>query len=197
MNALERVREHVRSALPRAHVDLDQPDNPLGTWWLDAVHRGRRVTVEWRPRRGFGVSAREAEYGEGSDETYEDEELTAARVVDLLKSGEKTKEPEALPLQAIRENLGISQARVAKAIGASQVAVSRIEGRRDVLLSTLRRYTKAIGGVLEVKIRVGDRAVNLDWPDREEAPAVRRAPRNRPAPRTKSRTRRGGRKKGK
>lgn len=45
-----------------------------------------------------------------------------------------------------REDAGLSQSEVGARMGISQSAVARIEsGRRDVRLSTLRRYANAVG----------------------------------------------------
>ncbi len=39
---------------------------------------------------------------------------------------------------------------LAEALDVAQSEISRIERRNDVLLSTLRRYVRALGGELEV-----------------------------------------------
>jgi predicted transcriptional regulator len=56
-------------------------------------------------------------------------------------------------LTALRHRLGISQAEVASRMGTSQSAVARFEaGDLDVRLSTVERYTAALGGTLEWRI---------------------------------------------
>jgi transcriptional regulator with XRE-family HTH domain len=62
----------------------------------------------------------------------------------------------------IRRDLGITQADVAEAMGISQGNVSTLEHREDALLSTVRAYVDALGGVLELKVLVGDRSFDLD-----------------------------------
>lgn len=56
-------------------------------------------------------------------------------------------------LARLREDLGISQADLAQALGVKQPEVSRIEGREDLKLSTLRRYAEALGYDVEIKVR--------------------------------------------
>jgi predicted transcriptional regulator len=52
-----------------------------------------------------------------------------------------------------RHRLGVSQAEVASRMGTSQSAVARFEaGDLDVRLSTVERYTAALGGTLEWRI---------------------------------------------
>jgi hypothetical protein len=51
---------------------------------------------------------------------------------------------------------------LAKALDVRQAAVSKLEGREDVLLSTLSAYVGALGGTLEVVARFGDQAIRLD-----------------------------------
>jgi predicted transcriptional regulator len=59
-------------------------------------------------------------------------------------------------LLTLRRELGLSQSEVAARMGTSQSAVARFEaGDFDVRLSTLERYTHALGAQLEWRIRHG------------------------------------------
>ena len=51
----------------------------------------------------------------------------------------------------------LRQARVAGELGISQNSISRLEMRRDILLSTLRRTVGAMGGDLSLIVRFPDR----------------------------------------
>jgi predicted transcriptional regulator len=56
-------------------------------------------------------------------------------------------------LTALRHRLGLSQVEVAARMGTSQSAVARFEaGDLDVRLSTVERYTEALGAKLEWRI---------------------------------------------
>jgi predicted transcriptional regulator len=56
-------------------------------------------------------------------------------------------------LTSLRRQLGLSQAEVATRMGTSQSAVARFEaGDLDVRLSTVERYTAAVGGTLKWRI---------------------------------------------
>ncbi len=55
-------------------------------------------------------------------------------------------------LRQFREEAGLTQAEVAEKLGTSQSAVAKIEGRDDVLLSTLIAYVKAAGGRYEIEV---------------------------------------------
>jgi predicted transcriptional regulator len=56
-------------------------------------------------------------------------------------------------LTALRHQLGVSQVEVAVRMGTSQSAVARFEaGDLDVRLSTVERYTSALGARLEWRI---------------------------------------------
>jgi predicted transcriptional regulator len=56
-------------------------------------------------------------------------------------------------LTALRHQVGLSQVEVAERMGTSQSAVARFEaGDLDVRLSTLERYTTALGAKLEWRI---------------------------------------------
>lgn len=51
-------------------------------------------------------------------------------------------------LAEMRKGRGISQAKLADVLGVKQTQVSRLEGRKDPRLSTLRRTVEALGGEL-------------------------------------------------
>lgn len=67
----------------------------------------------------------------------------------------------SLPLAALRECVGITQAAVAISLGKTQAAVSKFEARNDFLLSTLAEHVKALGGSLDIAIHIGNKAFRL------------------------------------
>jgi DNA-binding XRE family transcriptional regulator len=76
-------------------------------------------------------------------------EAIAARAHELIA--------EEMSLQAIRKAMGKTQVAVAKRLKLRQDAVSKIETRADMLISTLRSYVKAVGGELELVATFPDR----------------------------------------
>jgi transcriptional regulator with XRE-family HTH domain len=52
--------------------------------------------------------------------------------------------------------LGFTQEELASRLGVQQAAVSRLERRSDITLSSLRRYVEALGGQLEINVRTAD-----------------------------------------
>lgn len=65
---------------------------------------------------------------------------------------------EEMALGDLRQAMGITQERLAKALRINQAGVSKIERRSDIFVSTLRKAVKAMGGELEIraKFRTGD-----------------------------------------
>jgi len=57
---------------------------------------------------------------------------------------------EEATLREIRKAQRRSQAKVAKTLQINQAAVSKIESRTDMYVSTLRAYIEAMGGKLEI-----------------------------------------------
>ncbi|WP_337175683.1 XRE family transcriptional regulator [Paludisphaera sp.] len=53
-------------------------------------------------------------------------------------------------LRQLREARKQSQVEVAAKLKTTQAAISRLEKRTDVYLSTLRKYVEAVGGKLEI-----------------------------------------------
>jgi hypothetical protein len=68
----------------------------------------------------------------------------------LLRRGPRAGRALKLPLRAMREAAGRTQADVGTAIGSDQAEMSRLEKRGDMMLSTLRKYAAAIGAECEV-----------------------------------------------
>ena len=64
---------------------------------------------------------------------------------------------EEMTLRELRRARELTQASVARELGISQDAISRLEQRSDLLLSTLRRTVKAMGGSLSLIARFPDR----------------------------------------
>ena len=64
---------------------------------------------------------------------------------------------EEMSLQAIRKAMGKTQVAVAKGLKLRQDAVSKIETRAHMLISTLRGCLKAVGGKLELVATFPDR----------------------------------------
>jgi transcriptional regulator with XRE-family HTH domain len=65
---------------------------------------------------------------------------------------------EELTLGELRKVRERSQAKIAELLGIKQAAVSRLERRADMYLSTIRDYIEAVGGTFEIVARFPDRA---------------------------------------
>jgi transcriptional regulator with XRE-family HTH domain len=64
---------------------------------------------------------------------------------------------EEMTLRELRRARKLTQVRMAKALGITQDGVSRLEKRSDLLLSTLRKTVKAMGGNLSLVAEFPDR----------------------------------------
>jgi transcriptional regulator with XRE-family HTH domain len=66
-----------------------------------------------------------------------------------------------MPLQELRHAKELSQARLAETLRVNQAAISKLERRTDMYISTLRAYVKAMGGDLEIVARFPDGEVRI------------------------------------
>jgi DNA-binding XRE family transcriptional regulator len=64
---------------------------------------------------------------------------------------------EELTLRELRHARKLTQVKMAKKLGVTQDSVSRLEKRSDLLLSTLRKTVKAMGGNLSLVAEFPDR----------------------------------------
>lgn len=67
-----------------------------------------------------------------------------------------------LPLAAMRKARMMTQERIAELLCVNQGAVSKLEKRSDMYLSTLRSYVEAMGGHLDVRAVFPDGEVVLE-----------------------------------
>jgi DNA-binding XRE family transcriptional regulator len=66
-------------------------------------------------------------------------------------------------LRELRQIAGKAQLDIAEALNIKQPSVSKIEKQADMYLSTLRSYVEAVGGKLELVVRLPSRpALRLD-----------------------------------
>ena len=160
MNQVERLKDDLSRRFPGHTMNIDVPaDGQRGSWFLD-IHRGDGldpVVIEWRPDRGFGISTPGPDdYGTGVDEIYPNTKAAYDRVIALVLSGGRTEPPTAVRLAELRRLRGLTQGEVAGRAGIKQAAVARIEGREDILLSTLDRIVSAMGATLSIRARFPD-----------------------------------------
>ena len=94
---------------------------------------------------------------------------------------------EVKGLRELRMIAGKAQADVATALRIKQPSVSKVENQSDMYLSTLRAYVEAIGGKLELIVRLPERPVARfyrlsDTLGRAQPPSRQRSapPRRRP-----------------
>jgi transcriptional regulator with XRE-family HTH domain len=83
-----------------------------------------------------------------------DQRAIAKRAAELI-----AEEATLRQLRVAREQ---SQEAVAKQLHIKQAAVSKLERRTDMYLSTLRSYIEAMGGKLEIIARFPNRAVRIN-----------------------------------
>jgi len=67
-----------------------------------------------------------------------------------------------MPLDELRSARNLTQEQLAKALGVEQAAVSRMERRTDMYISTLQTAIKAMGGDLEIRAVFPEGVVRID-----------------------------------
>jgi len=68
----------------------------------------------------------------------------------------------AMPLQELRRARNLSQEQLAKTLSVKQAAVSKMEQRTDMYISTLRNFIHAMGGDLEIIAKFPDGSVQIN-----------------------------------
>lgn len=88
-----------------------------------------------------------------------DEKLGPER---LAQARAKAREMMAeMVLAELRREADMTQTELAKALGVSQPAISDMESQSDMQISTLRHLIKALGGEMEISIRMSGATYRL------------------------------------
>lgn len=66
-----------------------------------------------------------------------------------------------MPLAELRAARQLTQESLAKSLGINQAAVSKMERRTDMYISTLRDFVVAMGGELEITARFPDGIIKI------------------------------------
>jgi DNA-binding XRE family transcriptional regulator len=67
-----------------------------------------------------------------------------------------------MPLDELRQAREMTQEHLAKILGVNQAAVSKLERRADMYVSTLQDFVKAMGGELKITARFPEGIVEIN-----------------------------------
>ncbi|MGC4932198.1 helix-turn-helix domain-containing protein [Gordonia sp. DT30] len=94
---------------------------------------------------------------------------TAQRVGVIRADMAQADRAHAMGLSAIRRAAQLTQTELAQRMGIKQAAVSGLEARDDLLLSTLANYLAAAGATdIAITARLGERIVEVSLPTESE-----------------------------
>lgn len=158
MTPIERLSLRVSTRFADAGVALDAPRDPKGLWFLDVSDGDYSLQVQWREGRPFGVTATKeiGSYGAGPHEALSDVESAMRRIVALVLGRGLTRPVHTMPLSELRKTRGLTQTDLAKRLALKQAAISRLETRHDMRLSSLTTAVSAMGGELQLRVRFPD-----------------------------------------
>jgi DNA-binding XRE family transcriptional regulator len=80
----------------------------------------------------------------------------AAEVAEVRRDMAEADRTYAMGLAALRQAAELTQVELARRMGVTQAAISRIEQPHDLLLSTLNAYLQAIGGTVKMIVSFAD-----------------------------------------
>jgi DNA-binding XRE family transcriptional regulator len=80
----------------------------------------------------------------------------AGEVAQIRRDMDEADRTYAMGLAALRQAAQLTQVELARRMGVTQAAVSRMEQPHDLLLSTLNSYLQAVGGRVSVIVRFAD-----------------------------------------
>lgn len=161
---IHEARAAILGVMPSTAIEIDRPLDARGEWFLDVANGDFALNIAWRPQLGFGLFTAEKGYGDRPNEVFRTPDLLAARVEQLYRQWRARHKVKPVTLGQLRQLRDLQQADVAALLSCKQSAVSRVENRDDVLIGTLQRHVRALGGRLEMRAHFPDFDVSLDLP---------------------------------
>jgi len=136
-------------------IDIDSPRDPRGEWWIDIGDGDFQSHVSWKPAFGFGIftSDKDDVFADRPDEIYRTSADACARICQMKTRWPETDRIHPMRLKDLRHIVGTPQVRLAAALQVNQAAVSRMENRGDMHISSLAEYIEAMGGELELRAK--------------------------------------------
>ncbi len=68
---------------------------------------------------------------------------------------------QSIELGKLRQISNLKQIELASLMGVSQASISKVESGKDIQLSTLQNYVKALGGEVSIIAKMPDRMITL------------------------------------
>jgi len=163
VNEFERLQEALASAGLPVEVEAGAPAVTGGPEFL-TVRKSPDylIDVEWRRRGGFGVSSSRRgdppTVFDGHDEIYRTASAAAVRIVELWATEGRTDASKKLMLAELRLLRGMTQQSLAELLDVDVSVVTKRESvdPSTMRVDTLKHLAAALGGELEVAVRIGD-----------------------------------------
>jgi DNA-binding XRE family transcriptional regulator len=98
----------------------------------------------------------------GAEEAGSEEHFCARLKAPLLAKNARNGAPSTQPMHLLREAREMTQVHLAKILGVNQAAVSKLERRADMYVSTLQSFVKAMGGELKITARFPEGTMEIN-----------------------------------
>ena len=144
---------------PKRNAVLLLAGNKTGTnrWYHTHVPRAEKLFTAYLKERPGGIEENAMMTRKFSDLT---KKMSAKDRAEIKTRSKKLL--AQLPLEQLRSARSLTQTNMAQILGVNQSAISKIEKRTDMYLSTLRSYVEAMGGSLEIRAVFPEGAVRVD-----------------------------------
>lgn len=97
----------------------------------------------------------------------------SAEELQSIRKGQELLLMEYDLISKLRKDQELTQKELADILAIRQSAISKIESQEDILVQTLERYVRALGGELEIRAKFPDKVVTLNQFTRQPPVEVR------------------------
>lgn len=155
---LDQFLHAVHARIPDLRTEVDPGLQPSAPSWVDLMKGEKKATIEYRPKLGFGLyPLATAGYGTGPREVYR----ALAPLLTRIEKYFAASKSDLLSLRDVRELCSVTQEQLATITGKNQSAISKLESREDLLMTTLVEFVEALGGTVDITVHCDEFDVPL------------------------------------
>jgi hypothetical protein len=163
MNEFKKLQDALKGAGIPFEIDQGVPAvDSAPEFLIIRKSSGYLIDVEWRARGGFGISSsRRNDPPSGfdePDEMYRNAASAALRITELWATEGRTDASKKLAVAELRLLRGMTQKSLAEILDVDVSVITKRESVEpsSMRVDTLKNLVEALGGELEVAVRVGN-----------------------------------------
>lgn len=156
LSALEVFMSACRQQWPDVAIEVDEPLNPDGQWWIEVRLANFIFTLIWKAGSGFGfyTDFEASADWEKPAEIHRSPEQAIKRLGQLYEQRSNPDQLSGALLRHVRELSGLTQVELSERIRRKQSAISRSESQdvSKLTIKSFKEFAEGSGFSIEIKL---------------------------------------------